>query len=76
MESREASNLQRQLDFALWRKTAAQTAIKAKYLEKKLRKLLTDPRLTNNEIAVMLREAVQLPKVALYLRQKQTPTPN
>jgi hypothetical protein len=70
MESKASANLQRELDFAVWRKTAAQTAIKAKYLEMKLKRLLTDSRLTNNEIAAMFREAVQIPKVALYLRQK------
>jgi F0F1-type ATP synthase delta subunit len=59
--------MQKDLIVTKWQKSAVRSAIKAALIEKKLMKLLSDPKLTNKDLARILRECVTSEPVQKFL---------
>ncbi|OMJ84204.1 hypothetical protein SteCoe_14759 [Stentor coeruleus] len=59
--------MQKDLIVTKWQKSAVRSAIKAALIEKKLMKLLSDPKLTNKDLARILRECVTFEPVQKFL---------
>ncbi|OMJ66056.1 hypothetical protein SteCoe_37241 [Stentor coeruleus] len=64
--------MQKDLIVTKWQKSAVRSAIKAALIEKKLMKLLSDPKLMNKDLARILRDCVTSDPVQKLLSLKDS----
>jgi hypothetical protein len=62
--------MQKDLVVTKWQKSAVRAAIKAALIEKKLMKLLSNPKINNKDLARILHEAVSSDMVQKFLSTK------
>lgn len=64
--------MQKELVVTKWQKSAVRAAIKGALIEKKIMKLLSDPKLTNKNLSKLLRDCVNSEAVKSYLSNKES----
>ena len=64
--------MQKDLIVTKWQKSAVRSAIKAALIEKKLMKLLSDPKLTNKDLAKILKDCVASDLVQKFLSARDS----
>ena len=64
--------MQKELVVTKWQKSAVRAAIKGALIEKKIMKLLSDPKLTNKNLSKLLRDCVNSEVVKSYLSNKES----
>jgi len=64
--------MQKELIVTKWQKSAVRAAIKAALIEKKIMKLLSDPKLTNKTLSKILKDCANSEAVQSYLANKES----
>jgi hypothetical protein len=64
--------MQKDLIVTKWQKSAVRAAIKGALIEKKIMKLLSDPKLTNKNLSKILLDCVNSEQVKTYLSSKDS----
>jgi hypothetical protein len=64
--------MQKDLIVTKWQKSAVRSAIKAALIEKKMMKLLSDPKINNKDLSKILRDSLNSDAVQRFLSTLET----